>query len=205
MRQRVVKQRERREDMQTRRTSTFALHLVTMLAFVGALALLGCPSDDEDDAVIIGTQAVVLRPGNAGVLGGETFLFPGPDGVPAFGTRATEVVFNEDASGATFSTATRRTSADVAYGSCIFTPGEDSTFPPGSPLAPGADPIEIVLCNLIVNGGEFTVGGLSGPCTIALELGAAVSGLVDAVCSIDADGRLVVYGLILTGSVGGGD
>jgi hypothetical protein len=175
-----------------------------MLTLVGVLALLGCPGDDEEDTLTIGTQAVALGAGNAGAVGGQTFIFPGPNGVPAFDTGRTEVVFNEDASGATISSAGDTTSADVGYGSCIFTPGAGSTFPPGSPLAPGAGPVTIELCNLIINGGEFTVGGPSGPCTLRLELGTGLSGPIDGTCSVDADGNIVVNETVITGSVGVG-
>jgi hypothetical protein len=202
MTQKVVKQRERREDMQTRRANTLALRFVAMLALMGALALLGC-SDDEDDAVVIGTQAAALRAGNAGALGNQTFIFPVPDGVPAFNTGRTQVAFNEDASEATITSGGDTATAGAEYGSCIFTPGEDSTFPPGSPLG-GTDPIRIELCNLIVNGGEFTVGGLPGPCTIRLELGTALSVSIDATCAVDLDGNIIVNGATFTGSVGVG-
>lgn len=198
MRQTVVKQRERREDMQTRRANTLALRFVAMLALVGALGLLGCPSDDED-AVIIGTQAVALNAGRAAdLLGGGAFVF---NGVPAFDTGRTRVVFNDDASEARISSGGDTASAGAEYGSCIFTP-ETSTFPAGSPLAPGADPIVIEVCNFVINGGEFTVGGLAGPCTVRLQLGLALSVPIDATCSVNADGNIVVDGVIITGSIG---
>jgi hypothetical protein len=203
MTQQAVKQRERREDMQTRRSSTLAVRLVAMFAVVGALVLLGCPSDDDDDAVVIGTRAAALRAGNAGALGNQTFIFPGPDGVPAFDTRRTQIAFNADASEATISAGGDTTTAGAEYGSCIFTPGEDSTFPPGSPLG-GTDPIRIELCNLIINGGVFTVGGLPGPCTIRLELGTALSVAINATCAVNLDGDIIVNGATFTGSVGVG-
>jgi hypothetical protein len=64
--------------------------------------------------------------------------------------------------------------------------------------------IEFPDCNLTINGGEFTVGGLSGPCTIRLAFALALSQPVDATCSIDADGNIVVNGTVITGSVGVG-
>jgi hypothetical protein len=195
MTQKGVKSEERREDMQTRRARTLALRLMAILALVGALALLGCP-DDEEDTVTIGTQVVGLNARNAAALVGDTLVFPGPDGVPAFNTGRTRVVFN-DVNAATISSGNRTTVADVAYGSCIF------TFSPDSPIEPG-ERITIDACNLIVNGGEFTVGGPSGACTIRLELGVVLSEPVNATCSINGDEEIVVNETTITGSVGVG-
>jgi hypothetical protein len=173
-----------------------------MLALVGALALLGCPSDDEDDAVVIGSRVVAVRPANADVLGGQTFIFR--NGVRAFETGGrTVVAFSDDASGADITAAGGTASAGAEYGSCIFDV-ITSTFRTG-PLADPEDPaIEILDCNLTVNGGVFTVGGQSGPCTIRLAFALSLSNPVDATCSIDVDGNLVVNGTIITGSVGVG-
>jgi hypothetical protein len=171
-----------------------------MLALLGALALLGCPSDD-DDAVVIGSQVVAVRPGNANVLGGQTFIFP--RGVRAFDTGRTQVDFSDDASLADITAVGGTASAGAEYGSCIFDV-ITSTFRTG-PLADPEDPaIEILDCNLTVNGGVFTVGGQSGPCTIRLAFALSLSNPVDATCSIDVDGNLVVNGTIITGSVGVG-
>lgn len=189
--------------MQTRRSSTFALRLVAMLALVGALALLGCPSDDEDDAVVIGTQVVRLRAGNAAMLAGETFTFP--NGVRAFGTPgSTDLAYPAGTAGneVNITAAGGTASAGAEYGSCIFNVIE-STFARG-PLRPGGPPIEISVCTLVVNGGQFTVGGPSGPCTLTLTLGATVSEREDATCLVDLNGNLVVNGTVLTGSVGVG-
>jgi hypothetical protein len=178
-----------------------------MLALVGALALLGCP-DDEDSTLIIGTQALALNPANAETLGNQTFIFR--DGVPAFGTNGrTTAAFNAEdddsraGSEAEITGGGSRASANVTYASCTFRVVE-STFPPGSPLDDEADPVTIDLCNLIINGGEFSVGGSSGACTIRLEFGTALSVPVDATCSVDADGNIVVNGTTTTGSVGVG-
>jgi hypothetical protein len=177
-----------------------------MLALVGALALLGCPSDD-DDAVVIGTQVVAVRPGNASALGGETFTFP--RGVQAFETGRTDVAFNaatdDDpaASLVDITAAGRTAAAGATYGSCIFDVIE-STFQTGPLADPEGPLITITDCNLPINGGEFTVGGLSGPCTIRLAFGLSLSQPVDATCSIDADGNIVVNGTVITGSVGVG-
>jgi hypothetical protein len=192
--------------MQTRRSSTVVLRLVAMLALVGALALLGCPSDDEDDAVVIGSRVVAVRPANADVLGGQTFIFP--RGVRAFGTENTQVAFNaatDDDPAASLADITApggTASAGAEYGSCIFDV-IDSTFERG-PLRPEGPPIEISVCTLVINGGQFTVGGPSGPCTLTLTLGVAVSEREDATCLIDLNGDLVVNGTTLTGSVGVG-
>ena len=189
--------------MQTRRSSTFALRLVAMLALVGVLALFGC-SDDEDDAVVIGTQVVPLRADNAASLAGETFTFP--NGVGAFGTAgSTDLAYPADAAGneVDITAAGGTASAGAEYGSCIFDVIE-STFRTGPLADPEGPAIEILDCNLTVNGGEFTVGGPSGPCTIRLAFGLSLSQPIDATCNIDADGNLVVNGTIITGSVGVG-
>lgn len=193
--------------MQTKRASTLALRLVAMLALVGALVLLGCP-DDEDDTLTLGTQTLALNPANAEALGDQTFIFR--DGVPAFDTSGrTTAAFNAEdddsraGSEAEITAAGRRASADVAYGSCIFNV-TTSTFQTGPLADPNGPNITIELCNLIINGGEFTVGGLSGPCTIRLEFGTALSAPVDATCSVDADGNIVVNETTTTGSVGVG-
>jgi hypothetical protein len=177
-----------------------------MLALLGALALLGCPSDD-DDAVVIGSQVVAVRPGNANILGGQTFTFPNE--VRAFGTGRTDVAFNAGddenpaASLADITAAGGTASAGAEYGSCIFDVIE-STFRTGPLADPEGPAIEILDCNLTVNGGVFTVGGQSGPCTIRLAFGLSLSNPINATCSIDVDGNLVVNGTIVTGSVGVG-
>jgi hypothetical protein len=172
-----------------------------MLALVGALALLGCPSDDEDDAVVIGSRVVAVRPANADVLGGQTFIFR--NGVRAFETGGrTVVAFSDDASGADITAAGGTASAGAEYGSCIFDV-ITSTFRTG-PLAPEGPALEVTDCNLTINGGVFTVGGLSGPCTIRFALGLSLSQPVDATCSIDDDGNIVVNETTITGGVGVG-
>jgi hypothetical protein len=228
MTQKVIKQRERREDMQTRRPSKLVLRLVAILAFAGALAILGCPDDSDEFAMRnVDARVDLTNSVRTGALTNRTFVFP--RGVAAFGLNTeTEVLFFA-ATGVriTDTNETDETDDDIAAetgvayaiengeGRCTFTI-LSSDFPAGHPLAFGADPIIVVPCFYEVEAINVDVGGAAAPGTLVLVLNRTRSQIfgddadeTPAVqVQLDEDGNLFVNGvrtgIIITGSGGEG-
>jgi hypothetical protein len=107
------------------RTKRMMLGLVAVFVLGGSLALLGCSDDDDDNIIDIGDQGTA-----AALLGSRTFTFA--DGT-AFGVTPantpTTLAFNANATRFSVSTAARRATGTVTYGSCIFTVGPSTTNP----------------------------------------------------------------------------
>jgi len=118
------------------RMNRMVLGLVAVFVLGSSLALLSCSSDDEN------TTDISDQGTAASLVGGKAFTFA--DGTILGVTPAntpTTVAFNATATRFAVSTATRKATGTVTYGSCIFTVGSTtnpdaaaggSNFPAGT-------------------------------------------------------------------------
>jgi hypothetical protein len=149
-----------------KRMNRTILSLVASVAMVGALFLLGCPGDDEEECC--------FRPATADDLNNKSFTFA--DGSvfhPGLAGNATTLTFTNNATRFALqeSGTTRRATGDVTFGSCTLTVGPNtnpnpnppggSNFPAGTGPQP-EDVLEFPTCNFNPDNNTLLLVNLNG-------------------------------------------
>jgi len=158
------------------RTNRMVLGLVAVFVLGGSLAFLGCSSSDNTTDVADQATAQSL-------LGGQSFTFADGTalGVTPVANVATPttLAFNPTATRFAVSTATRRATGAVTYGSCILTVGPSSTNPDatggGSNFPAGTGPqagsvITLTTCQFSSDTVSLTITSTQGSATSSGEV-----------------------------------